>query len=85
VDRKNHPGHLALYVMAVRLEPRLRPTALRDLFWVVTACVVAACLNWGLDNVAVRVALMLLVGLVCGSLLLANLRGLRPALLKRNT
>ena len=76
---------VALYVMAVRLEPRLRPTALRDLFWVVTACVVAACLNWGLDNVAVRVALMLLVGLVCGSLLLANLRGLRPALLKRNT
>jgi O-antigen/teichoic acid export membrane protein len=77
---------VALYVMAVRLEPRLRQTALRDLFWVCGACSVAACLNWGLDNVAVRVVLMLVVGLACGSLLLANLRGVRPAaLLKRNT
>jgi O-antigen/teichoic acid export membrane protein len=76
---------VALYVMAVRIEPRLRQTALRDLFWAGGACLVAACLNWGLDNVAVRVALMLVVGLVCGYLLLANLRGPRPALLKTDT
>ncbi len=75
---------VALYFIAVRIEPRLRQTAVRDLFWVGGACAAAAGLNWGLSNVAVRVALMLVIGMICGYLLLANLRGLRPALAKRN-
>jgi O-antigen/teichoic acid export membrane protein len=76
---------LALYFMAVRLEPRLRATAVRDLWWLAAACGIAVGLNWGLDNVAVRFAVLLVVGLGCGLLLLGNLRGLRPTPLERNS
>jgi O-antigen/teichoic acid export membrane protein len=76
---------VALYFMAMRLEPRLRPTAVRDLSWLAAACGIALCLNWGLDNVAIRFAVMVVVGLGSGYLLLGNLRGLRPTPVERNT
>jgi O-antigen/teichoic acid export membrane protein len=64
---------VALYAMSVRLEPRLRPIALRDICWVVVATGATACLDGVLTGLAVRLALLFAVGLLCGSLLLGNL------------
>jgi hypothetical protein len=76
---------VALYVMAARLEPGLRQTAVRDLAWVGGGCVLALCLDRVLGDVSMRLALMLVVALVCGIFLLTQLNGARPALAKRNT
>jgi O-antigen/teichoic acid export membrane protein len=74
----------ALYAMSVRIEPRLRSTAIRDLLWLAAACLVAIALDWGLGQGAPRVAAMLIVGLVCAAILGAYAHGARPTLLRRS-
>jgi O-antigen/teichoic acid export membrane protein len=74
----------ALYLMSVRIEPRLRGTAIRDLAWLAGACLVAVSLDFGLGHGPPRVAAMLVVALVCGAILGAYVYGAGPVLLKRS-
>jgi O-antigen/teichoic acid export membrane protein len=75
---------VALYLMSVRIEPRLRGTAIRDLVWLVGACLVAVSLDSGLGHGPSRVAAMLVVALVCAAILGGYVHGARLTLLKRN-
>jgi O-antigen/teichoic acid export membrane protein len=75
---------IALYVMTVRLEPRLAGAALRDLSWVTGACVIAAGLDWGLRDLWARIAIVVLLSLACGAVLLTYLNNARLAPLKKN-
>ena len=76
---------LVLYLMTARIEPRLTRTAMRDLSWVVGACILAVALDWSLREVSVRIAATLLLGLACGIGLMLYVSGSRPALANRNT
>lgn len=73
---------LALYLMAVRLEPRLSRTAWRDLGWVVSACVAALCVALLLENPLSRLAILLVVSVGCAGILLTYFNGRRPILAK---
>jgi O-antigen/teichoic acid export membrane protein len=73
---------IALYVMTVRLEPRLSRTAWRDLAWVVSACVAAFCLALLLQSPLARLAILLVVSVLCAAMLLTYINGGRPILVK---
>jgi O-antigen/teichoic acid export membrane protein len=73
---------IALYVMTVRLEPRLARTAWRDLAWVVSACVAALCVALLLQNPLARLAILLVVSVICAAVLLTYFSGGRPILAK---
>jgi len=76
---------LVLYLMTARIEPRLIRIAIRDLSWVVGACILAVALDWSLREVSVRIAATLLLGLACGIGLMLYVSGSRPALANKNT
>ena len=76
---------IALYVMTVRLEPRLARTAWRDLAWVVSACVAAVCVALLLQNPLARLAILLVVSVICAAILLAYFNGGRPILAKSSS
>jgi hypothetical protein len=71
---------VVLYLMAVRLEPRVLGTALRDLWWTVIMCAAAIGLAWIEPALSVRVAVVTLVALCSASVLL---RDVRRALIER--
>lgn len=73
---------IALYIMTVRLEPRLSRTAWRDLAWVVSACVAALCLALLLQSPLARLAILLVVSVLCAAILLTYFNGGRAILLK---
>jgi O-antigen/teichoic acid export membrane protein len=73
---------VVLYIMTVRLEPRLSRTAWRDLAWIASACLVAVGLDLVLPNLIVRLAVLLLVGVACAVVLLTYFTGGRPVLAK---
>ena len=73
---------VALYIMTVRLEPRLSRVAWRDLAWVVSACVAALCLALLLQSSLARLAILLAVSVVCAAILLTYFNGGRPILAK---
>jgi O-antigen/teichoic acid export membrane protein len=75
---------IALYAMTVRLEPRMLRTVLRDLSWVVAACVLALYLDWSLHDLWARIAVTVLPSLACGVVLLTYLNRARPALMQGN-
>jgi O-antigen/teichoic acid export membrane protein len=73
---------IALYIMTVRLEPRLSRIAWRDLAWVVSACVAALCGALLLQNPVGRLAILLLVSGICAAILLTYFNGGRTILAK---
>jgi O-antigen/teichoic acid export membrane protein len=73
---------IALYVMTVRLEPRLLRTACRDLGWTAVACLAAVALDWILQNTLARLAILLVLSAGCGAVLLSHVTGGRPELAK---
>jgi O-antigen/teichoic acid export membrane protein len=73
---------IALYVMTARLEPRLSRTVWRDLAWIVSACVGALCVAVLLQNPFARLAVLLLVSVICAAILLTYFYGGRPILAK---
>lgn len=75
---------VALYAMSLWIEPTLRETAVRDVCWVAGATGAAVCLDLSLGELALRVAVLAAVALLCGAALLTRLGGVRPLLLRRN-
>lgn len=71
---------VVLYLMAVRLEPRLLATMLRDLWWMVVTCGAAIGLAWLGPALPWRIAAVTVVAL-CSALVL--LRDVRRALIER--
>lgn len=64
---------IALYAMAVRIESRLLPTAVRDAFWVTAACAVTLLFSWLAQGLPIRIITALLAAGLCGLLLLRYL------------
>jgi hypothetical protein len=64
------------------LEPRLSRTVWRDLAWIVSACVGALCVAVLLQNPFARLAVLLLVSVICAAILLTYFYGGRPILAK---
>jgi O-antigen/teichoic acid export membrane protein len=73
---------VVLYIMTVRLEPRLSRTAWRDLAWIASACIAAVVVGLVLPNLIVRLVIFLLVGVACAAVLLTFFTGGRPLLAK---
>jgi len=65
---------LILYVMAGRLERGLVPVAIRNTAWMSVACAGAILLNVVTHGTPIRVALVVLAALSCGSLILQDVR-----------
>lgn len=76
---------VVLYGLSLRVEPQLRHTVVRDLCWIAGALVAAAVLDGIVGDLALRIAWVLAVALLCGAVLLTSVGGVRPLLARRES